>query len=129
MSKEIKIEFWQDLEFTPIDGVTRTMKDFFKEADFVKAENDTIFVKYSALLRILKRLFIIVQYDTNIVQVAEKSNDWCVTVQARFLIAPIDNLGRQTSWASCADCNKGNAPPGFERYTTTIAETDRKSVV
>ena len=68
-------------------------------------------------------LFIIVQYDTNIVQVAEKSNDWCVTVQARFLIAPIDNLGRQTSWASCADCNKGNAPPGFERYTTTIAET------
>ena len=80
MSKEIKIEFWQDLEFILIDGVTRTMKDFFKEADFVKAENDTIFVKYSALLRILKRLFIIVQYDTNIVQVAEKSNDWCVKI-------------------------------------------------
>lgn len=121
--KEVKVETWQDLEFTPLDGKTRLMKEFFKETDFAKGENDNVFIKYAALLRVMKKIFIVGAYETNIVQVPEKGNDWCATIQARFVFACPEAPSQPMSWAACADCHKGNSMPGFEKYTTTVAET------
>jgi len=113
-------------EFTTIDGRTLKVKDYFNEKDFVLNKESCIFVRHNSLLRVLKKLFVIVRYNACINNVPMKDNEWCATVSVCYEIIPRNEVGipdQKFSWNSVADCNKINSMPGFEKYTTVVAET------
>lgn len=114
--------------FTTIDGRELQIKDYFGEKDFVVGEeSDGIFIKHVALLRALKKLFRVNRYHAYINQEPKKDNEWCATVGVCYDISPKNVEGvpadAEYSWTSVADCNRINSMPGFEKYTTTVAET------
>lgn len=131
-----------DREFTTIDGRTFKMGDYFEPEDFAISDKNEAFITHDALLRVTKHLFRITRRSSMIEQGPNASNGNCAAVTVGYNVTPVDpKTGakyteakdskddgawwRETDydWSSSADCSKENAPPGFERYPTAMAET------
>jgi len=126
-----------DREFTTIDGRTLKMGDYFVPEDFAVSDKNEAFITYDALLRVTKRLLRIVRRTSMFEQAPNASYGNCAAVTVGYTVVPIDPetgkiytegenkawWDKDFGWDSSADCSKENAPPGFERYPTTIAET------
>ena len=125
-----------DREFTTIDRRTLKMGDYFNPEDFAVSDKNEAFITHDALLRVTKQLFRIARRTCMVDQGPNTSNGGCAAVTVGYTVYPVDvetgkdikeedNDGYAISydWDSSADCSKENAPPGFERYPTAIAET------
>lgn len=134
-------------EFTTIDGRTLDMEEYFFSDDFaVSDDQENVFVKHVALLRVLKQLFIITRRDAWVEQAPIKDNGWCATIRVEYDVkipelseiskdsedkpvadCTIETIRRSQdmsfSWSSVADARVGNTMRGYENYTTTGAET------
>jgi hypothetical protein len=121
------LDFIKERECITIDGRTFQINEHFDNNDFQKGEGEgEFFIKYNALLRVIKKMFIINDYRATVLQVPEKNNEWCATVQVTYELA-FENqdtkIGRRFGWSATADCRASNAKNEFTRYTVAMAET------
>lgn len=125
MSNKVDFNLISNNKFYPIDGRELVIGSFFNEKDFVASDKeDNVYIKHASLLRVFKKLFNITKYEGLVIQSPLKDNDWCATVESVYIIES-NNEGKvlHISWSAVADCNTSNSMPGFEKYTTAVAET------
>ncbi|NIU01834.1 MAG: hypothetical protein GWN01_13265, partial [Nitrosopumilaceae archaeon] len=108
--------------FMTIDGRICKIENHFDQDDFVEGEKGEIFIKHTALVRVAKTLFSIIEYNAKVLQFPQKENEWSATVSTTFVVEPLVNQNfpfdfglaqiKKYIWTACADCNRSNAMPG-----------------
>jgi hypothetical protein len=117
---------FEDMTFTTIDGRELNMKDYFRPEDFAVGERaDDVYIKHIGLVRVLKQLFFVKARLPRTIQAPTKENEWCAAVEVQYCVIPKtkDKPILEYIWGSTADCRTSNAMQGFNKYTTTNAET------
>jgi hypothetical protein len=127
MSEESVFNLLESKTFNTVDGRELEIQDYFSEDDFGIGENGEVFIKEAALLRVTKKLFTILERQVEVIKAPERQNEWCAVAVVHYhlntKVSEEQTNPQRVYWSATADCRESNALQGFDKYTTTMAET------
>jgi hypothetical protein len=126
VANDIK-EIMKDKVMVGIDGISRNILDHFKEDDFCVGDDGNVFVYNAALNRIVRSLFLINEHSVAVIQPPQKTNEWCATILASYVIFTNTENPAPFKISAVADCKTTNAFKGYDKYTTAVASTRASS--
>lgn len=128
MAKKLKksdFEAIKDNKITLIDGQEVSIGSLFTADDFFPSKDEKdIYIKYEALFRVVKKVFLIDCYYPKVVHYPEKINEWCAVVEVEY---HLQTSRGQIVYGAAADCRSSTADANFAKYTTALAETRAKA--
>ena len=91
--------------------------DYLNDDEIIETESGDQVVLVNGLVRIAQKYTDLSGWDVKIVQAPELENDWSSTAIVSV------NFFSGMSFSDAADCRRGTAGEGFEKYTTALATT------